>query len=131
VLRSNQGAVDATIDQLLAMNTDYENEALRHQLDRDDPPDVVRSAESSASASAASSGGAGGGAAGASGGAGAGACALSLVPGDGSLALRDIKGWAPPLVGDLPDDFLRLTPTRCRKQVTFRVDTVSQYPWKY
>jgi len=30
VLRANHGAVDATIDQLLTMNTDYENEKVRH-----------------------------------------------------------------------------------------------------
>jgi len=33
VLRSNQGAVDATIDQLLAMSTDNENEKIRNEID--------------------------------------------------------------------------------------------------
>lgn len=33
VLRANQGAVDATIDQLLAMSTDNQNEKLRNELD--------------------------------------------------------------------------------------------------
>lgn len=33
VLRSNNGAVDATIDQLLSMSTDNENERLRAELD--------------------------------------------------------------------------------------------------
>lgn len=33
VLRANQGAVDATIDQLLAMSTDNENERLRTEMD--------------------------------------------------------------------------------------------------
>ncbi|XP_058838188.1 CUE domain-containing protein 1 isoform X2 [Topomyia yanbarensis] len=33
VLRANQGAVDATIDQLLAMSTDNQNEKLRQELD--------------------------------------------------------------------------------------------------
>ncbi|XP_037938733.1 CUE domain-containing protein 1 isoform X2 [Teleopsis dalmanni] len=33
VLRANQGAVDATIDQLLAMSTDTQNEKLRNELD--------------------------------------------------------------------------------------------------
>lgn len=33
VLRANQGAVDATIDQLLGMSTDNENEKLRNELD--------------------------------------------------------------------------------------------------
>nr|XP_029726451.1 CUE domain-containing protein 1 [Aedes albopictus]XP_029726452.1 CUE domain-containing protein 1 [Aedes albopictus] len=35
VLRANQGAVDATIDQLLAMSTDNQNEKLRQELDDD------------------------------------------------------------------------------------------------
>ncbi|XP_054162310.1 CUE domain-containing protein 1-like [Oppia nitens] len=40
VLRSNNGAVDATIDQLLAMNMDSENERLRHELDTTDNNEV-------------------------------------------------------------------------------------------
>ncbi|XP_058053707.1 CUE domain-containing protein 1 [Anopheles bellator] len=35
VLRANQGAVDATIDQLLAMSTDNQNEKLRNELETD------------------------------------------------------------------------------------------------
>jgi len=27
------------------------------------------------------------------------------------IAMRTVRGWAPPLLGPLPDDFLRLTPT--------------------
>uniref|UniRef100_A0A1L8DT60 Putative ubiquitin-conjugating enzyme n=1 Tax=Nyssomyia neivai TaxID=330878 RepID=A0A1L8DT60_9DIPT len=34
VLRVNKGAVDATIDQLLAMSTDNQNEKLRNELDK-------------------------------------------------------------------------------------------------
>lgn len=111
VLRSNQGAVDATIDQLLAMNTDYENEQLRHQLDEQDgpseTPDLIQSV-ASASSSAGASGGACGG----------------VVPDNiarlpthnGKPPLRETKGWDPPMLGPLPDDFLRLTPTLSRKQ---------------
>lgn len=33
VLRANSGAVDATIDQLLSMSTDNQNEKLRNELD--------------------------------------------------------------------------------------------------
>lgn len=71
MLRSNQGAVDATIDQLLAMNTDYENEQLRHQLDEQegpsDTPDLIQSVSAAsfcagAGASSAASAGACGGA---------------------------------------------------------------------
>jgi len=36
VLRANQGAVDATIDQLLTMSTDNENERLRTEMDAAD-----------------------------------------------------------------------------------------------
>lgn len=34
ILRANQGAVDATIDQLLAMSTDNQNERLRLEMER-------------------------------------------------------------------------------------------------
>lgn len=34
VLRVNQGAVDATIDQLLAMSTDNQNERLRQEMEQ-------------------------------------------------------------------------------------------------
>lgn len=34
VLRANQGAVDATIDQLLAMSTDNQNERLRLEMEK-------------------------------------------------------------------------------------------------
>lgn len=33
VLRSNQGAVDTTIDQLLTMSTDNENEKIRSEIE--------------------------------------------------------------------------------------------------
>lgn len=87
VLRANQGAVDATIDQLLAMSTDNLNEALRHDLERSDqenykddnnkvialdPPDVTKNNNVSSSP-------------------------LSIS-----------KKWSPPLVGPLPPSFLRI-----------------------
>ncbi|XP_026285003.1 CUE domain-containing protein 1 isoform X1 [Frankliniella occidentalis] len=111
VLRSNQGAVDATIDQLLAMNTDYENEQLRHQLDEADgpskTPDLIQSV-AAASSLAGASGGACGGVV---------PDNISRLPThDGKLPLREIKGWDPPMLGQLPDDFLRLTPSHSRKQ---------------
>lgn len=40
VLRSNQGAVDSTIDQLLAMNMDNENEKIRQELDQVDQAEL-------------------------------------------------------------------------------------------
>lgn len=36
VLRANQGAVDATIDQLLTMSTDNQNERLRQEIEQDE-----------------------------------------------------------------------------------------------
>ena len=41
VLRANNGAVDATIDQLLAMNMDSENERLRAELEANDNNEVI------------------------------------------------------------------------------------------
>lgn len=38
MLRSNQGGVDATIDQLLAMTTDNENEKIRHEIEKTEIP---------------------------------------------------------------------------------------------
>lgn len=39
VLRANSGAVDATIDQLLSMSTDNQNEKLRNELDSSGTPE--------------------------------------------------------------------------------------------
>jgi len=43
------------------------------------------------------------------------------------IAMRTVRGWAPPLLGPLPDDFLRLTPTPWgvsqKKQVCVAVNT--------
>lgn len=36
VLRANMGAVDATIDQLLTMSTDNQNEKLRNEIEKDE-----------------------------------------------------------------------------------------------
>ncbi|XP_014254318.1 CUE domain-containing protein 1 [Cimex lectularius] len=79
VLRSNQGAVDTTIDQLLAMSSDNENEKIRNEIvettalsDHDEPD-------------------------------GAG------VVSDIKETLRMVKGWNPPLLIPLPHDFLRLS----------------------
>lgn len=81
VLRANRGAVDATIDQLLAMSTDNLNERLRHNLERDEtnsadgirlsePPDVTKN----------------------------------------GIASRARRKWSPPLLGPLPPTFLRIAP---------------------
>lgn len=88
VLRANQGAVDATIDQLLSMTTDNLNEALRLHLekleeenggndlrfkDSVNPPDITINSLSS--------------------------------------PLKVSKKWCPPLLGPLPPTFLRIEPT--------------------
>lgn len=41
VLRANQGSVDATIDQLLAMSTDNLNEKLRQEIEQKEPKNVL------------------------------------------------------------------------------------------
>ena len=41
MLRANQGAVDATIDQLLAMTTDNENEKLRNEMEQKETLAVI------------------------------------------------------------------------------------------
>ncbi|EFN87407.1 CUE domain-containing protein 1 [Harpegnathos saltator] len=74
VLRSNQGAVDTTIDQLLTMSTDNENEKIRSELEqKEELPNVVKSPQK-----------------------------------DSSKSLKNIHKWQPPLLGPLPDTFLRL-----------------------
>lgn len=74
VLRSNQGAVDTTIDQLLSMSTDNENEKIRSELEqKEELPTVAKSPRK-----------------------------------DNSKLLKNIQKWRPPLLGPLPDTFLRL-----------------------
>jgi len=74
VLRSNQGAVDTTIDQLLTMSTDNENEKIRSELEqKEEVPNVAKSPKR-----------------------------------DSSKLLKSNQKWQPPLLGPLPDTFLRL-----------------------
>ncbi|KAI4499407.1 hypothetical protein M0802_005303 [Mischocyttarus mexicanus] len=74
VLRSNQGAVDTTIDQLLSMSTDNENEKIRSELEQSEEfPNVTKSTKS-----------------------------------DSNKSLKHLHKWQPPLLGPLPDTFLRL-----------------------
>ncbi|EGI65650.1 CUE domain-containing protein 1 [Acromyrmex echinatior] len=78
VLRSNQGAVDTTIDQLLTMSTDNENEKIRSELEQKEelPNQVI---------------------------------AKSPRKDSSKAALRNsVQKWQPPLLGPLPDTFLRL-----------------------
>ncbi|GFT18089.1 CUE domain-containing protein 1 [Nephila pilipes] len=143
VLRSNNGAVDSTIDQLLAMSTDNENERLRTELDATENdelppcyspstpppsynqavpfalaaeqgapaektatkipeetettqpsarlPDIVENGEASLAAAAA-----------------AAAAAEAEEVTENSTALSIVKGWKPPLLGELPPTFLKI-----------------------
>lgn len=75
VLRSNQGAVDTTIDQLLTMSTDNENEKIRSELEqKEELPSAAKSPRKDSS----------------------------------KLLKSSVQKWQPPLLGPLPDTFLRL-----------------------
>ena len=93
VLRANNGLVDATIDQLLSMGVDMEGSI--HNSDHPYPPsysDVTRAEpppaytprENNTSLSSSAS---------------------------RPLPARPYSAWNPPLLGKLPDDFLRLGPS--------------------
>ena len=90
VLRSNNGAVDATIDQLLTMTADNEtgDNSLPSYTEAVDRVDSVGDLLGAASLEDTGGGGAAGG---------------------GARPLWRIKNWNPPLLGTLPPDFLRLT----------------------
>lgn len=74
VLRSNQGAVDTTIDQLLTMSTDNENEKIRSELEqKEELPNTTKSPRK-----------------------------------ETIKSLKSLQKWQPPMLGPLPDTFLRL-----------------------
>ncbi|XP_043282678.1 CUE domain-containing protein 1 [Venturia canescens] len=75
VLRSNQGAVNTTIDQLLAMSTDNENEKIRSELEENEEP---------------------------------GKSPKTAKQEEAAKSLRSAQKWQPPLLGPLPDSFLRI-----------------------
>jgi len=77
VLRSNQGAVNTTIDQLLTMSTDNENEKIRSELEQKE--EVTKLSDTAKSPRK-----------------------------DLSKSLKTVNKWQPPLLGPLPDTFLRL-----------------------
>ncbi|CAB3375073.1 Hypothetical predicted protein [Cloeon dipterum] len=127
VLRANQGAVDATIDQLLAMSTDNENEKLRTEMERKEKPPGAEAKQAATAGRRASP-----------------RVSPLVSPthqaplpptttvtspkrdlprleertlpdvvGEAAAAavpLSVLRGWVPPLLGPLPDDFLRLSP---------------------
>lgn len=96
VLRANSGAVDATIDALLQMSNDNQNEKWRNELEA--PPDIPRTKKNQL-------------------------CKTNLISHENvskaynadrsSTRVRltvDKKKWNPPLLGPLPVTFLRITP---------------------
>lgn len=96
VLRANNGLVDATIDQLLSMGLDMEgcNTASTDAdlpslpsyspVDRSEPPPAYTPRDNESSPSSGTS--------------------------SRPLPARPYSAWNPPLLGKLPDDFLRLGP---------------------
>uniref|UniRef100_A0A1B0DA36 Uncharacterized protein n=1 Tax=Phlebotomus papatasi TaxID=29031 RepID=A0A1B0DA36_PHLPP len=114
VLRVNKGAVDATIDQLLAMSTDNQNEKLRNELEKsgsDSPqkkssretspipsttPEKHNSLLSTSPAALTSTG------------ASPKVKKTSTSP-EAAAAPRKTKRWDPPILSPLPPTFLRVT----------------------
>ena len=76
MLRSNQGAVDTTIDQLLSMSTDNENEKIRSELEQNEGVPAVK--------------------------------VVKVTKSDASNKSKSIQKWNPPLLGPLPETFLRI-----------------------
>lgn len=159
VLRANQGAVDATIDQLLAMSTDNENERIRTEMDATEnaeappgyspttPPPTYQQAVPYSQLSASPSVGTSATAAAAhcsetktAAVSGTSSMSLPRIGADGgashsqlksasvdtasattpvassspqsvdcSVPLRVKRNWAPPILGPLPCDFLRIS----------------------
>ncbi|CAK1551130.1 unnamed protein product [Leptosia nina] len=107
VLRANQGAVDATIDQLLAMSTDNQNERLRLEIERvesnsprkkDKRTRAVENGEDNDTT------------------------ALVDVD-DESVPLAVRKKWVPRMLGPLPPMFLRIPPnTDARIDLNLEMD---------
>lgn len=125
VLRANQGAVDATIDQLLAMSTDNQNEKIRTELDVDTGRTPASGAlldlTSTTPAAATLSTSPKSSALGASpkikkspGSSSSVTNSPRNVPGGGVVGVvqpdkgQTSRRWNPPLLGPLPPTFLRL-----------------------
>ncbi|XP_050039780.1 CUE domain-containing protein 1 isoform X1 [Dermacentor andersoni] len=95
VLRANGGAVDASIDQLLAMATDNDNERLRTELEATEnaeapphyspPPAAPPPSYQQAT------------------------CAPTAAPARTPGTQEEARAWKPPLLGPLPPGFLRIS----------------------
>ncbi|CAG5045994.1 unnamed protein product [Parnassius apollo] len=96
VLRSNQGAVDATIDQLLAMSTDNQNERLRLEMERVECSSPRRKDRRQTSRAVEN---------------GCDSDTAALVDeNDESVPLAIRRKWIPKMLGPLPPTFLRIPP---------------------
>ena len=97
VLRSNNGAVDATIDQLLTMTADNEGGAPVTSASDPAPSQGLPSYNQAVDnvSDLLGAAGIGGGAS-----------------YDGGVSLRRQRNWNPPILGKLPSDFLRLRSSR-------------------
>lgn len=101
VLRSNNGAVDATIDQLLTMTADIESSAPGGGAAPDNSlPSYTEAVDSVGDLLGATS----------LRDTGQGQEGFMTAGASRGEPLRRIKNWNPPLLGKLPPDFLRLTP---------------------
>ncbi|XP_077511790.1 CUE domain-containing protein 1 isoform X2 [Amblyomma americanum] len=102
VLRANGGGVDASIDQLLAMATDNDNERLRTELEATEnaeapphysPPPAAPTPPPSYQQATCT---------------GAAAAAAVAATQGGAPSSEEVHAWKPPLLGPLPPGFLRL-----------------------
>ncbi|XP_059052198.1 CUE domain-containing protein 1 [Achroia grisella] len=109
VLRANQGAVDATIDQLLAMSTDNQNERLRLEMEKIESCTPTRRKDRRTNSKAES-------------GEDSDTTALVDVE-DDSIPLAIRKKWVPYMLGPLPPMFLRIPPcTDARIDLSLEMD---------
>ncbi|XP_022113803.1 CUE domain-containing protein 1 [Pieris rapae] len=109
VLRANQGAVDATIDQLLAMSTDNQNERLRLEIERVESSSPSRRRDRRTNRPLEN-------------GEDNDTAALVDVE-DESVPLAVRKKWVPRMLGPLPPMFLRIPPnTDARIDLNLEMD---------
>ncbi|CAH4026776.1 unnamed protein product [Pieris brassicae] len=109
VLRANQGAVDATIDQLLAMSTDNQNERLRLEIERVESSSPSRRRDRRTNRPLQN-------------GDDNDTTALVDVE-DESVPLAVRKRWVPRMLGPLPPMFLRIPPnTDARIDLNLEMD---------
>ncbi|CAH1638246.1 unnamed protein product [Spodoptera littoralis] len=110
VLRANQGAVDATIDQLLAMSTDNQNERLRLEMERVESSTPSRRKDRRSGCRATDNGDDND------------TTALVDVD-DDSIPLAVRRKWVPRMLGPLPPMFLRIPPgTDARIDLSLEMD---------